>query len=75
MRSYDDFSNSNETEWLIGTADGRHIAVLVEFMHRRRFGRALARHVPGFLAAPARAGVASWKTGVWQCYAPPGDPK
>lgn len=74
-RSCEDFSKSNQTEWLIDTADGRHITVLVEFMHRKRFGRALARHVPGFLVAPARAGIASRKTGLWQCYAPAGGQK
>lgn len=68
FRSFDPMINQMETEWLIAQADGQHITVAVEFMHRRRFARELARHVPLFDLHAAEVALCSFGEGRWHCF-------
>lgn len=71
IRSLEPFINDMETEWLIYLSDGKVIAVLVEFPHRRKFARELERHVQKFDKNAARTALASWKEGRWHCFQEP----
>lgn len=71
FRSLEPFINDMETEWVVHLSDGRVLAVLAEFPHRRRFARELARHVRLFDMSVARDAMASRAEGKWHCFQSP----
>lgn len=70
-RSLEPFINEMETEWIVHLQDGRSLTILVEFPHRRRFARELARRVEGFEMSVARVAMKSRTEGKWHCFQSP----